>query len=220
MATAAQQRVEALETQVNRIQVDFGTFKAALDQQRVYMEDEIQKGFAEGRNDVTSVLQAASTGFDILKKEIGEVVNGARDEFQKNAESVNLLYHNADAAVKELRARLELLEGQGGQGQGQAERSQRGYLPTKNTIPKNFDNKLEDWRQWKDDVLDFFDENNKGMRSFLVEIQKEENIDELWLQGKAHALGEKIAGRDEGVRVWKALKGMTTGEARKVGSTR
>ena len=75
-------------------------------------------------NDVTSVLQAASWGFDILKKEIGDVVSGARDEFQKNTENLKLLYHNADAAVKELRARLELLEGQGGQGQGHAERGQ------------------------------------------------------------------------------------------------
>ena len=89
----------------------------------------------------------------------------------------------------------------------------------KNTIPRNLDSKLEEWRSWKDDVLDFFDENNKGMRNFLVEVQKEESIDNEWLEDKVRELGDKIAGKDEGVRVWRALKGITTGEARKVINT-
>lgn len=220
MATPAQravQRVEALEASVTQINVDFAVFKAQLENQRITMEDEILKGFAAGKNDVGQVLQAASNGFDVLKTEIETVVSGARDEFQKMNDNLSVLYNNANSAVVDIKGRLDLLEAGGqGQGHGHSYQGARGYLPTKNTIPKTFDCKLEEWRQWKDDVLDFFDENNKGMRAFLVEVQKEDTIDDSWLQAREQVLGSKIAGKDEAVRVWRALKGMTTGEAKKV----
>ena len=227
MATAAQNegrvRVENLESGMNQLNVDFAIFKTQLEEQRINMIDEVQKGFANGQNDMGQVLQAASNGFEVLKKEIEVVVSGAREEFKKMNDNFNNLYTDANSAVVELKGRLDLLEANGGQGiggaQGYGDKGQRGYLPTKNTIPKTFDHKLEEWRQWKDDVLDFFDENNKGMREFLVEVQKEDVVDEAWIQNRARQLGNKIAGNDEAIRIWRALKGMTTGEARKVINT-
>ena len=184
------------------------------------MEDEIGKGFAKSNNDLNEVLQAASKGFDLLKDEIFVVVASAREEFIKSNDNLNYLYKNVDIAIAEMKSRLDQVEARGpGQGNRDRDQALKAYLPMKNTIPRNFDSKLEEWRSWKDDVLDFFDENNKGMRNFLVEVQKEESIDNEWLEGKARELGDKIAGKDEGVRVWRALKGITHGEARKVINT-
>ena len=216
--TTMDARVEALERQATQMNNEFGTFKYSLDRQREFMEDAIGKGFAKSNQDLNEVLQAASKGFDLLKDEIFIVVTTAREEFLKTNENLNYLYKNVDIAIAELRSRLDQVEARG-PGQGGRDQAYKPYLPAKNTVPKNFESKLEDWRQWKDDVLDFFDENNKGMRNFLVEVQKEESIDNEWLEGKVRELGDKIAGKDEGVRVWRALKGITTGEARKVINT-
>ena len=219
MAVTAE-RMAALEGEVTRIQNDFGTFKAALDLQREFMEDEISKRFVKSNLDLQEELQAASRGFDLLKYEIFAVVTGAREEFTKTNENLNYVYKNVDVAIGELKSRMVQVEAHGGQGGGgHQDRTTRGYLPIKNIVPKILDNKLEEWRQWKDDVLDFLDENNKGMRNFLVEVQKEETIDDAWLRGQVQTHGEKIAGKDESIRVWRALKGMTTGEARKVINT-
>ena len=40
----------------------------------------------------------------------------------------------------------------------------------KNTIPKTLSDKEEEWRQWKEDVMDFLDSQNPGMKEFLEQI--------------------------------------------------
>ena len=52
-------------------------------------------------------------------------------------------------------------------------RSRRGYIPTKFTIPKSFTDKGEKCRQWKEDVADYWDLANVGMKELLEEIDVE-----------------------------------------------
>ena len=85
----------------------------------------------------------------------------------------------------------------------------------KTTIPKTKDNKAEDWRQWKEDVEDFFDDAKPGMKKFLVEVMlQKEIIKDEWMANMKEVHGAAIV--EGSVKVWRALKGLTQGEARKV----
>ena len=67
-------------------------------------------------------------------------------------------------------------------------RPTEGYIPQKDLIPKVFSDKTEDWRAWREDVLDWIDASNPGVKDVLEAINKWEDWDEfelqLLLQGK------------------------------------
>ena len=69
----------------------------------------------------------------------------------------------------------------------------KGYTPIKNLISKEYKDHGDGWRQWQDDLLDFLDCSNPGMRSFLkdVEAQTEELKDE-WMQMMKDKYGAKV----------------------------
>lgn len=59
-----------------------------------------------------------------------------------------------------------------------------------------------------------FDSINLGMREFLKEVEtKTEDLTEEWIQEKEGRYGTKVV--SDRVQVWRALKSLTTGEARK-----
>ena len=91
----------------------------------------------------------------------------------------------------------------------------KGYLQAKNLTPKVFGDKPEEWRMWRDDLEDFMDTINPGMKTFLKSIAEEaEIIDNAWKEAKRMDSGDKII-NDE-VQVWRTLKALTTGEAKKL----
>ena len=86
----------------------------------------------------------------------------------------------------------------------------------KNTIPKTLSDKEEEWRQWKEDVMDFLDSQNPGMKEFLEQIaeRKEDGINEQWILQMKSVTSPKVW--TDRINLWRALKGLTEGEARKV----
>lgn len=91
---------------------------------------------------------------------------------------------------------------------------QKGYIPLKSMVPKEFKDHSDEWRAWQDDVLDYFDNINLGMREFLKEVEQEtEALSEEWVQRREHKYGYKVVGGR--VQIWRALKTLTAGEARK-----
>ena len=113
----------------------------------------------------------------------------------------------------ELRTRVTVLEDKG-RPEGKGNRY-GGYLPHKNTVPKTLGEKVEDWRQWREDVMDFFDEATPGMKEFLEAVAaREETVDEFWITTQTSLYGKKVT--MDAVKIWRALKQMTTGEAKKV----
>ena len=64
-----------------------------------------------------------------------------------------------------------------------------GYIPPKMLMPKTFSDKAEDWRSWKEDVLDWIDAVNPGVKDVLEGISKWEEWEEMdlvdLLKGKA-----------------------------------
>ena len=138
-----------------------------------------------------------------------EIVEGAKTEFTNIQTAVKSLYEDSSKAVIELKDRMENVEKSGGKQGGM-----KGYLPVKAMLPGTFTDKVEDWRQWQEDVMDYFDNINPGMKEFLKEVEAEtETVDDEWLRQQAHHSNRITS--DE-LQVWRALKTLTTGEARKV----
>ena len=49
-------------------------------------------------------------------------------------------------------------------------------------MPKKFIDKIEEWRKWREDFLNFVDTSNKGMKDFLEEVLKEDDlVKEEWI---------------------------------------
>ena len=93
-------------------------------------------------------------------------------------------------------------------------RPAEGYIPQKDLIPKVFNDKPEDWRAWREDVLEWIDASNPGIKDVLEAINKWEDWDEfelqLLLQGKTTRV------RNDKTPLWRALKKVTEGESRRV----
>ncbi len=60
-------------------------------------------------------------------------------------------------------------------GERVSSRPNEGYIPAKMMMPKNFGDKPEEWRSWKEDVLDWINAHNSGVKDILVEIAKWED---------------------------------------------
>ena len=53
----------------------------------------------------------------------------------------------------------------------QQERIRRqGFLSIKNTVPSKLNDKVAEWKGWKEDTLDFMDTQFEGLGKFLSEI--------------------------------------------------
>ena len=93
-------------------------------------------------------------------------------------------------------------------------RPDEGYIPKKDLIPKVFNDKPEDWRAWREDVLEWMDASNQGIKEVLEAINKWEDWDEfdlqLLLQGKSTRV------QKDKTPLWRALKKVTEGESRRV----
>ena len=82
-------------------------------------------------------------------------------------------------------------------------------------MPKTFVDKIEDWRKWREDFLNFVDTSNKGMKEFLEEVLKHDDlVSENWIEDKEGKYTKKVT--EDSVAIYRALKGLTDGEARGV----
>ena len=137
-----------------------------------------------------------------------EVVEHAKVEFVKIRSDLQAIYGNAAAAFGEMGKRIDGIEKtKAGQN--------KGYIPIKNLIPKEYKDHGDGWRQWQDDLLDFLDCSNAGMRSFLKDVEAQtEDLKDEWMQVMKDKYGAKVT--EDSVQVWRALKSLTGGEARKV----
>ena len=88
------------------------------------------------------------------------------------------------------------------------------YFPMKRAVPETLKDKAEDWRAWRDDTMDYFDNVTPGMRDLLVSIHALEEaptLQEVVKMGKEMGLDSIIADQK---KIWRALKKLTEGEAK------
>ena len=90
-----------------------------------------------------------------------------------------------------------------------------GYINMKNKEPKTFGDKVDDWKKWKDDLEDFLDAHNTGMKKLLKDIaETKEEISDEWKRDRIHKYEPKVLNDED--RLWKTLKQLTTMEARNI----
>jgi hypothetical protein len=183
----------------------------ALEQEMIVLKQHLQQ-------QATSVASQKQELINQLNDELAkhrlvmvEIVDAAKKEFTTVHLAVKHLYDEASGAVVELKERLDGVEKSSGKQSG----GMKGYLPVKAMLPNAFTDKPEDWRQWQEDMMDYLDNITPGMKTFLKEVADEtETVDEEWLLAAQHNHSTKVTS-DE-LQVWRALKTLTTGEARKV----
>ena len=187
-------------------------------EKEVFM-DQVQKGFASastGQDNITSEAQ----------KKFRELEESARLKFEQIEESAKLKFQQGDANMVELHGRMEAairnmntrINSMGGPNDSEGNKSQKGFIPKKSLAPKPFSDKLEEWRQWQEEIEDYFDTMNPGMRGLLKDINKQKNAsdldDDVWIPEMVSQFGSRVA--EDRVQVWRAFKKLTEGEVRKV----
>ena len=74
---------------------------------------------------------------------------------------------------------------------GGEEKRNKGYLPMKNMVPKVLGEKQEEWWIWKEDMEDYMDTTNPGIKKLLKEVAKEDEMNEdKWADWVDKKIGE------------------------------
>ena len=197
----AEQQLAAMDARMKEME-------AAMTQMRGENADLIRH-LNEQKTELTDKLSLEFNGQKIL---MDEIIKSARTEFSDVKAGILHLCKATEEALKTVNEKIENIEAD--KGSGGADWKAKGYIPVKNLVPKTFSNKEEDWRRWQDDASDYFDNINPGMRELLKDIELEmEPIDDDWLTG---AQNHSAKVRGDKVQIWRALKNLTDGEARKV----
>ena len=80
----------------------------------------------------------------------------------------------------------------------------KGYLPQKRMISKNFTDKADEWRSCQEEVADYVDTVTPGMKKVLVEIDQETDvIDDLWRHPRETKDGKVM---EEHTNLWRLLR--------------
>jgi hypothetical protein len=139
-----------------------------------------------------------------------ETVEIARTALERRVTGMEEANIALEGRVKdvEVGARTSTLRGRG------TEHPNEGYIPPKMLMPKTFSDKPEDWRAWKEDVLDWIDSVNPGVKDVLEEISKWEEWDEFDLVDLLKEKSDRV--RNDKTQLWRALKRVTDGESRSV----
>lgn len=188
-----------MEARVAQLEGDLSTLKLVVEAQ---LKDIDKHGV-----DLIEQLNSELTKHNLMMQ---EVVEGAKGEFHGIQGSMKGMCDEVSGGIKELVHRISELEKGCSAGPGQ-----KGYIPLKAMVPKEFTGKSDDWRSWQDDLLDYFDNVTPGMREFLKEVDLENDaVTEECVAIREAKCGPRITG--DTVQVWRALKALTGGEAKKV----
>ena len=186
-------RMDQMQAEIDRLHTNIGAAVNQLQDEKVKFMDAVQVEFAKG------------------KLELDTVVMGARTEFQKLEAMIRELYNQTDTAVGTLHKRLTEVEANG----GKRKDNKTEYLPMKTLVPDVFSDKAEDWRAWKDDLSEYLDAVRPGMKKFLEEVAKcTVPLTDEWLTSALERHSASVV--FEQVPVWRTIKRLTKGEARKL----
>ena len=202
---------ERMKRKLEKVEEDEHKTKKKQDEDRERLEDALGCVKAEAETAAQIIVNDARKEFvDIrgnmegLKDMVLGLAQGARTELdgflrelQGAREELDQVKRQATDTFLEVKAKIEELERKGQSG----ETKMSGFLLTKTITPKAFGGKVEEWRAWKDDAMDYFDEIQKGIREHLEAAGRHKPSADWRNQGKS---------------LYRALKKLTDGDARKI----
>ena len=226
----AAERISSVEARIMNVETLVGSLDAKL---KTLQENTI--GLGDGLTQVTADLKVYATGLaaekvdftqqlnielDKHKLALASVVDGARSEFTVLKGQLTDLHGHTAQAFGNVKAKVEQLEAEilqrGTPGKSHmGSTATQGYLPMKSMVPSVFGNSEEQWRGWQDDVADYVDSQRRGMKVVLKAAEQEMGpIDEQWMLEQGHK--HQVNAEAEKANLYRALKALTTGEAKTV----
>ena len=195
-------RVEQTEDSITQLSVTLTANKATIDKEK------------------EEVLKSLNNELDMHKATLSQVVSDARVEFDGVRRDINALFGGTGQGFQEVKAKVESLEQEplqfrdsGAGGGGGAKH--KGFLPIKEQLPGKFGKNEDEWRRWQEDVSEYLDTMQPGLRDVLKDAEKATmEISATWLQDEAarHTTCTPV----NSVHLFRALRALTEAEARMV----
>ena len=192
------QRLDALEGETIAAKVDSTNWSVEFGKEKTELLSKIGEEMLKYKSALMSIADVSKKDSDMVRQGMQDLHDKTAAAFQQVQEQVKGFGMTAPRVVGDT----------GGH-------KYRGYLPTKQMVPKTFDGTEERWRSWQEDVMDYMDTVQPGVKDLLkaIEVTKE-RVDREWLRSHSGKHTQTIL--DDGENVWRFLKQMTDGEARKV----
>ena len=208
--------VNNLRAAVKKIVEDWGGRADDIENELMTMAAETKGNFTQFETDKATLLTQLNGEFDKHKTAIGSIIADAQAKFDQLHCSIQDLNGKTAQAFCQVKEAVDKLKsGEIGKGSADSGGKFRGYLPAKSMVPKPFDNQEDKWRNWQEDVADYLDAIQPGMKAFLKAVEMEGgDIDMAWVISQAGSYPPSVT--TDGENVWRALKQLTEGEARKV----
>ena len=160
------------------------------------------------------IIEASQKLSDDTERSLAEIRTGGDTLYHDTKKKFDDMTNALHATFAEIQQKLYDMEGKTKFG-GDKDKS-KSYLPLKNLVPKKMDHDVNKWRSWRDDTLDYFDTINTGIKELLKGIIKCKDQEvEDYIVNEAF-LKNKEFGDEDSARVWRALKELTEGDARRV----
>ena len=232
--------VGQINMRLGDIQTNITDVREGFEEEAKKFNDQIGMMFANHQNKIDGIINDATSQFAKHDQNYAGIIQGATEKFQtldkqlgEQSNAWQSFYTAADKAMTDINVKISIIEAKLNtssssmsgstdiyerlkkleENRGNERREGKAkYLPMKNLIPKVMTDKVEEWRRWKEDTMDYLDMTNPGMKDFLEDLEAQDYpISEVWLQarGAPEITGERVA-------IWRPLKALTGGEARDV----
>ena len=228
---------------VNRVSVTAGVqdFGAYVEREKIGFHDKVQKQNEDDRQRMEALFEGCKVKFSEMEASVRALGSGHQSLFQETKIHVDRLIDRVvalessgsrsaggggsasaappadpwSAAATAAATTGGMPSGAQGKEWGEKEDRHRGFLPDKKTIPNDFSGEnLVEWRSWTEDMEDYLDDKVPGMRACLKAAVAEEGAaNHEWLKART-GLGAKVMASS--VDLWRALKNLTTGEAKTI----
>jgi len=189
-----QQAIETTNTQIQALVVDAGvkfdklsvletsitqTYKQASESYNI-LSGQIKDGGKQasdtynqaklGYEEMQVKTQALIDQLSILHGQVTETYGKSKDGYEELSNKTEAMKYDADKKFKDIEDYVRTLEKQaeGIGGRRNVDNPKGKYIPLKNIMPKILGGKVEEWRLWKEDVVDYLDEITVGMKEYLA----------------------------------------------------
>jgi len=204
--------IAVITTRVDNIEGRVSDLIRRFEEQATGIKDAIQIELANANIKMDDIINKADREFNMHKSKLIEhegawvnLSNAAATKFNEMEAAYNTFYGQASESANTLNVKIDNLEknvgvamdkldakivnveqeqarGNGGRA-GNMKDFKGKYIPLKDRKPKLMNDKIEEWRQWREDFMEYVDETNEGMKDFLQKIAdlEEKPIDEFWI---------------------------------------
>ena len=179
--------------------------------------DKIKVEFGTKLKDRLDVMQAETkVQAEIHIMDLQKLMEEAKAKFIDTDSKLEQLFAAANLKFQELEAKINMDNGQQNKGS-----NKNGFLPDKMMVPKTYNDDINGWRKWKDEVAKYFDEGCEGMKAVMDDVAKLEvpvtsELLEEACKRNPGAVGDKL---QRWKHLYRALEKLTSGEAAKVIAT-